>query len=126
MNPESISTIASDVQTQLDTTLNRLLDEVYRKYFSSSTSYQLTNYDVVLNRMQNELRNNITYLIEDNLRRNFGSQVQRDGYLYSIGPNGQLSNTYNYALRDLETLKAQVERNLLEKLNREFNTYKTR
>lgn len=126
VNPQSISTIASSVQTQMDSTLNRLLDDIYRKYFSSSTSYQLTNYDVLLNRIQNELRNNITYLIEENLRRNYGSQTQRDGYLYSIGPSGQLSGTYNYALRDLDALKSQVERNLIEKLNREFTTYRTR
>lgn len=76
--------------------------------------------------MQNELRNNITYLIDENLRRNYGSQIQRDGYLYSMGPSGQLSSSYNYALSDLELLKSQVERNLIEKLNREFNTYRTR
>lgn len=126
VNPESVSTIASSVQSQLDAQLNRVLDDIYRKYFSSSTSYQLTNYDVVLNRLQNELRNNITYLIDDSLRRNYGSQLQRDGYYYSIGPSGQISNDYNYATSDLEHLKSQVEKNLIEKLNSQFNTYRTR
>lgn len=126
VNPESVSTIASGVQSQLDNTLNQVLDDIYRKYFSSSTTYQLTNFDVVLNRLQNELRNNITYLIEDNLRRNYGSQIQRDGYYYSVGPSGQISTDYNYALRDLDQLKSQVERNLIEKLNRQFNSYRTR
>lgn len=121
-----MSTIASSVQSQLDNTLNRVLDDIYSKYFSTSTTYQLTNFDVVLNRLQNELRSNITYLIDDSIRRNYGSQIQRDGHFYSVGPSGQISTDYNYALRDLDQLKAQIERNLIEKLNRQFNTYRTR
>lgn len=125
-NPESIANIASNVQTQLDTSLNQVLDDIYTKYFSSNTAYQLTNYDVVLNKIENDLRSNITYLIDENLRRNYGSQTQRGGYLYTLGPNGQTANDYNYALKDLEELKSQVERNLIEKLNRQFNTYRSR
>lgn len=122
---ESISNVASSVQRQLDATLNEVLNDIYKKYFTS-TSYQLTNYDVVLNNTQNELRRNITYLFDETLRRNYGSQTQRDGYLFSIGSNGQVSNEYNYALRDLEDLKNQVERNLIEKLNRQFHSYRNR
>lgn len=126
VHPESISAIASSVQSRLDNTLNQVLDDLYRQHFSSSASYQLTNYDVILERVQNELRNNITYLLDDNIRRNYGSQTQRDGYYYTIGPDGQISNDYNYALRDLEQLKGQVEKNLIEKLNRQFETYRSR
>lgn len=110
----------------MDRTLNLLLDDVYRQYFSSSQQYQLTNTDVVLRRLENELRSNVSSLIDFEVRKNYGTQTLRDGYLYSIGPNGEVSNNYNYAATDLEALKNQVERNLVNKLTQNFETYKSR
>ncbi|CAG9823753.1 unnamed protein product [Phaedon cochleariae] len=123
--PESITNIASRVQTEMDQQLNQLLDDTKAKYFSSSSAYALTNTDVLLERLRNELRSNLTYLLDENIRRNYGTQQQRDGYMYSLGPSGQSSGEYNYALRDLENLKTQVERNLINKLNRDFEGYRS-
>lgn len=125
-NPESITTIASRVQNQLDTRLNGLLEDVKNKYFSSSSSYSLTNANLILENLRNDLRNNITYLLNENVKNNYGNQIPRDGYMYSVGPSGQTSTEYNYSIKDLENLRSQIERNLIEKLNRDFETYKTR
>ncbi|KAG5871398.1 hypothetical protein JTB14_030675 [Gonioctena quinquepunctata] len=123
-NPLSITSIASRVQSQLDSRLNEVLDETRRKYFSSNTAYSLTNTDVLLERIRNELRSNLTYFLDENIRTNYGTQIQRDGYLYSVGPSGQISTDYNYSSDDLQNLKQQIERNLIEKLNRDFETYR--
>uniref|UniRef100_V5GQS7 Uncharacterized protein n=1 Tax=Anoplophora glabripennis TaxID=217634 RepID=V5GQS7_ANOGL len=125
-NPESITTIASRVQNQLDSRLNELLEDVQRRYFSSSSSYSLSTANVVLENLRNELRNNITYLLNENVKSNYGNQIPRDGHMYSLGPSGQRSTEYNYASKDLENLRSQIERNLIEKLNRDFETYKSR
>lgn len=125
-NPESITTIASRVQNQLDTRLNDILDEVKSRYFSSSSSYSVSNADLILENLRNELRNNITFLLNENVKTNYGNQIPRDGHMYSVGPSGQTSSEYNYSIKDLENLRSQVERNLIEKLNRDFETYKTR
>ncbi|XP_057660127.1 uncharacterized protein LOC130896211 [Diorhabda carinulata] len=122
-NPESITSIASRVQSQLDAHLNNILDETRRTHFSSSQQYTLTNPEVLLERLRTELRNNITYHLDDVIRQNYGSQTQRDGYMYSVSPSGALSSDYNYSLRDLENLKEQIERNLINKLNRDFETF---
>ncbi|XP_056633213.1 uncharacterized protein LOC130442855 isoform X2 [Diorhabda sublineata] len=122
-NPESITSIASRVQSQLDANLNNILDETRRTHFSSSQQYSLTNPEVLLERLRTELRNNITYHLDDVIRQNYGSQTQRDGYMYSVSPSGALSSDYNYSLRDLENLKEQIERNLMNKLNRDFETF---
>ncbi|XP_023017289.2 uncharacterized protein isoform X2 [Leptinotarsa decemlineata] len=124
-NPQSITNIASNIQSRLDSRLNEVLDETRRKYFSTNSQYSLTNTDVLLERIRNELRSNLTYLLDEDIRRNYGTQIQRDGYLYSVGPTGQTSTDYNYSLRDLENLKQQVERNLIDKLNRDFETYRS-
>ncbi|KAJ8919111.1 hypothetical protein NQ315_012096 [Exocentrus adspersus] len=125
-NPESITTIASRVQNQLDTRLNQILEDVQRRYFSTSSSYALTNTDVVIENLRNELRNNVTYLLNEEIRANYGNQIPRDGYMYTVGTNSQTSSQYNYAIRDLENLRSQIERNLIEKLNRDFERYRSR
>ncbi|KAJ8980104.1 hypothetical protein NQ317_008565 [Molorchus minor] len=124
-NRPSLTTIASNVQSQLDQRLNQILEDVQRKYFSSSSSYALTNMDVLLERLRNEFRSNITYFLDEEIRRYYGTQVQREGYMYSVGNNGQSVNQYNYSVRDLENLRAQMERNLIEKLNRDFERYRS-
>ncbi|CAG9829450.1 unnamed protein product [Diabrotica balteata] len=123
-NPESLTTIASRVQSQLDANLNNVLDETRRTHFSSSQQYSLTNPDVLLERLRNELRNNITYQLDDMISKNYGSQTQKDGYLYSVASNGAISTDYNYGLRDMENLKEQIQRNLINKLERDFESYR--
>ncbi|VEN43104.1 unnamed protein product [Callosobruchus maculatus] len=125
-NPESITNIATRIQNQLDRQLNDMLDQARTRYFSSSASYALTNTDRVLERMKEELKGNLTMLLDEDIRRNYGQQIERDGHYYSMGPNGQISPEHNYAARDLENLKYQIERNLFEKLNRDFETYRSR
>ncbi|XP_050499328.1 uncharacterized protein LOC114333353 isoform X13 [Diabrotica virgifera virgifera] len=121
-NPESLTSIASRVQSQLDANLNNVLDETRRTHFSSSQQYSLTNPDALLERLRNELRNNITYQLDDMISKNYGSQTQKDGYLYSVGSNGAISTDYNYGLRDMENLKEQIQRNLINKLERDFES----
>nr|CAI5860584.1 unnamed protein product [Callosobruchus analis] len=84
----------------------------YNDYAHSHASYALTNTDRVLERMKEELKGNLTLLLDEDIRRNYGQQIERDGHYYSMGPNGQISPEYNYAARDLENLKYQIERNL--------------
>ncbi|XP_019880630.2 hornerin [Aethina tumida] len=125
-NPLSITVIASNVQNNLDRQLNDLLESVQTQYFTEGSSYGVTNYDIVLKRLQDELKTNLTYLLDEELRRNYGSQTLHDGYWYSLGPNGQQSQQYNYNSRDLENLKSQIERNLLQKLNSDFENRRSR
>nr|CAH7723006.1 unnamed protein product [Callosobruchus chinensis] len=125
-NPDSITNIATRIQNQLDRQLNDMLDQARTRYFSSSANYALTNTDRVLEKMKEELKGNLTMLLEEDIRRNYGQQVERDGHYYSMGPNGQISPEHNYAVRDLDNLKYQIERNLFEKLNRDFETYRSR
>ncbi|CAH1978332.1 unnamed protein product [Acanthoscelides obtectus] len=125
-NPESITNIATRIQNQLDRQLNDMLDQARQRYFSSSANYALTNTDRVLERMKEELKGNLTVLLDEDIRRNYGQQIERDGQYYSMGPNGQISPQHNYAVNDLENLKYQIERNLFDKLNRDFETYRSR
>ncbi|CAH0552520.1 unnamed protein product [Brassicogethes aeneus] len=124
-NPAPLSTIAHNVQGELNEQINEILENVQRKYFTL-TSFSLTNFDVVLNRLENELRSNVTYLLDEQLRRNYGNQNLRDGYMFSVGPNGQHSSQHNYSQRDYETLREQVEKNLLQRLKSEFESRKSR
>ncbi|XP_060525020.1 uncharacterized protein LOC132701250 [Cylas formicarius] len=125
-NPESITTIASRVQNNLDSQLNRLLEEAQNKYFSTHSTYSPENVDYALERLRNEVRNNITYHLDEELRRQYGNQIQRNGYMYTVGSNGQYNTQSNYDANDLNNLKKQIENNLLTKLNRDFETYRTR
>lgn len=124
--PESITSIATKIQSHLDTNLNQVLDDVYRRHFSSSQQYQLTNPDAIFRRLESELKSNISKSMDLEIKKNYGTQIARDGHMYSIQSDGGLPSNYNYATADLETLKLQVERNLVKKLMDNFSSYKNR
>lgn len=123
--PESITNIVVKVQNYLNRTLDQLVHDDYRQYFSSSQP-QMNNTDVVFKRLENDLLTNISNLIDFEIWKNYGAQVQKDGYMYSIGPHGEVSQNYNYAVEDLEGLKSFVKNVLSQKLYFNFEAYKTR
>lgn len=124
--PESISSIATKVQNVLIRTLDQLLNDNYRQYIPSDQQYRLTTPDVFYGRVESDLKMNITKMMNLEIWKNYGAQTIRNGYMYSTGPRGEVSTNYNYAVSELETLKSQVERNLVRKLAYDFDTYKTR
>lgn len=101
--------------------MNRLLEQAQRQYFSENSRQTAYNTAPILDQLRQELRQNLTYTLEEELRRHFGNQFQRSGYMFSVGSGGE-SNQYNYKIIDLENLKKQVEENLVTKLNRDFET----
>lgn len=125
-NPQSLTQLASEVQRQLDSNLNDLLDETRRTHFSSSQAASLVNTDVLLDKLRNELKTNISYNLDEVIRQNYGNQRLKDGYLYSVGPQGEISSDYNYGVRDLESMREQMERNLINKLNNDFEQTRKR
>ncbi|XP_050296024.1 uncharacterized protein LOC126735944 [Anthonomus grandis grandis] len=120
-NVISITTVASNVQRDLNEQLNRILDDARRQYFSENARLNTINTGAILEQLKQDLRHNLTYTLEEELRRHFGNQVQRNGYMFSVG-SGQQQNQYNYNVADLENLKRQVEENLLTKLARDFES----
>lgn len=115
---ESITNIATRVQSDLDSRLNTILDNLTR-------NRQYGDFSSLSSRLENELRTNISYLLDREIQRIYGNQIQRDGYMYSALPNGNYDTQYNYNIRDLENLKRQMENNLLTKLNRDLGRYTT-
>lgn len=103
--PESLTTVATRVQTDLNEHLNRILENVERQYFSSSNNYQMqgVNYDHILAQLQNELRANITGYFDEHIKQAYGYYQSK------------------YTTEDVNTLRRQIETNLITKLNRDFN-----
>ncbi|XP_066138371.1 uncharacterized protein [Euwallacea fornicatus] len=115
-NVASITVLASNVQQQLNNQLNRILEDVQRQYFTDSSRYTTINTGPILDRLKEDLRQNLTYAFDEELGRTFGNQMERNGYMFSSGQSSQ----YNYHVADLRSLKKQVEDNLLNKLTKDF------
>lgn len=116
----SITTLATNVQNNLNNELNRLLENAQRQYFSENSRYSAVNTGQVLDNLKQELRDNLTFSLDEELRRHFGTQYEKNGYMFSTGATTQ----YNYNVADLENLRRQVETNLIEKLTRDFERAK--
>ncbi|KAH1028943.1 uncharacterized protein LOC109540696 [Dendroctonus ponderosae] len=116
----SVTTIATNVQNNLNNELNRLLESAQRQYFSENSRFSSVNTGQVLNNLKQELRQNLTYSLDEELRRHFGTQYEKNGHMFSTGETTQ----YNYNVADLENLRRQVETNLIEKLTRDFERAK--
>ncbi|CAG9765305.1 unnamed protein product [Ceutorhynchus assimilis] len=116
----SITNIASTVQNNLNNQLNRILEQAQTRYFNENSGFSVHNTAPILDNLKQELRQNLTYTLDEELRRQFGTQYQRDGYMFTSGTGGELANQYNYNVADLENLRRQVEENLITKLTRDF------
>ncbi|XP_017779358.1 PREDICTED: interaptin-like [Nicrophorus vespilloides] len=114
----SITDLASQVQHDLFTNVNDKL-RAYQKSLTSS-AYTYTNtrpdFNAKLQEFKNELINNITIQFYDNIERNLGRQVTKDGYSFS---QGQTTNA-NYRIKDFENLKSQLQENLVNHLEKSF------
>lgn len=108
------------MQTSLNEQLNRILEDVQRQYFTENSRYNTFNSDSVLDRLKQEVRSNLSQALDQEVKRQFGSQLERNGYMFTVGGSGQIGNQYNYNLADLENLRRQVENNLINKLTRDF------
>ncbi|EFA12375.1 hypothetical protein TcasGA2_TC002081 [Tribolium castaneum] len=109
--PDSITTVATRVQTELNEILNKILEDTQKRYFAEN-SYQnpSINYDAILAHLQDELRANITFHFDDQIKRAYG---------YS-------NYASKYSVEDIENLRRQIEANLITKLNRDFNRQRER
>lgn len=94
------------------------MENAQNQYFTESERFGNANTGTVLEQLKQDLRQNLTYTLEEELRRHFGTQFERNGYMLSSGQ----TNQYNYNVADLENLRRQVEQNLITKLNRDFET----
>lgn len=117
-NVVSITTIASNVQRDLNNRLNQILENAQNQYFTESERYGSVNTGTILEKLKQDLRQNLTYTLDEELRRHFGTQFEQNGLMFSSGQ----SNQYNYNVADLENLRRQVEQNLITKLDRDFES----
>ncbi|XP_045467657.1 uncharacterized protein LOC123676046 [Harmonia axyridis] len=125
-NPESLTQIASRTQSEVNSHLDTALQNLYSTYLQtdSQSYYTVTDFDNEVNRIRDEIIRNLTYNMDDQIRRNYGQQILKNDYYYTISTNGDISTQYNYNSRDYENLKKQVQENLLRKLNQTVNTYR--
>jgi tellurite resistance protein len=105
--PDSITTVATRVQTELNEHLNKILEDTQHRYFSERNFQNrgAYNYDAILAQLQEELRANITLQFDEQIKRAYGYT----NYVAS-----------KYSVEDIENLRRQIETNLLTKLNRDF------
>ncbi|KAL3277163.1 hypothetical protein HHI36_012515 [Cryptolaemus montrouzieri] len=125
-NPESITTIASRIQSNVNTYLDTELHNLYSSYLQSGRNsyFTLTDFDNEVNRIKSDMIRNLTTNLDDQIRRNYGQQILKNNYYYSISSTGQTSTQHNYNINDYNDLRKQIEENLLRKLNQTVNTYR--
>ncbi|XP_022906509.2 putative uncharacterized protein DDB_G0277255 [Onthophagus taurus] len=117
--------VTSNAQNELDMILNRALTLLKTKYMNDDTykSYYQPDYTVILNDLTHELKQNISMEIQNALRNAYGLQEEKNGYYFSTWNVN--ANIANYKAEDLDNLKRQVEKNLLDKLTREVRNQET-
>ncbi|XP_044757935.1 uncharacterized protein LOC123316070 isoform X3 [Coccinella septempunctata] len=125
-NPESLTQIASRTQSEVNSYLDTALQNLYSTYLQADRTsyYTMTDFENEVNRIKSDILRNLTYNLDDQIRRNYGHQVLKNDYYYSVSTNGDLSTQSNYNLGDYESLKKQVEDNLLRKLKQTVDAYR--
>lgn len=113
----SITDLVTEVQNELDTVVNDILDEEQTKNTELIQRGVRPNYDESFQYLRQSLIRNISDRIDEKIRRYYGRQVERDNRFYSLTPSGTAKSQPNYSREDLENLKQQIEDNLVEKLS---------
>lgn len=102
---------------------NRLEDEMSAQLRAAianqklkSTSWSTSQAEAGFQSLQNEIRQNLTSLLQQELHRQYGVQGKRGPYSYSITASGGYAPKPNYDTREL----AELTTNLEEKLRRQL------
>ncbi|GJQ86279.1 hypothetical protein Trydic_g8975 [Trypoxylus dichotomus] len=114
--PSNLLSLSQRLQSDLSTQLQNAI--------TTKKNYQ-TNYgsnvyvEADFRSLENELKANLSRQLQEELDRQYGSQASRGAHSYSI-KNGRYSAQANYNTQELEDLKRQLERNLLQQLRNQY------
>ncbi|KAK9693409.1 hypothetical protein QE152_g34212 [Popillia japonica] len=119
-----------DTQSNLLSLTQRLQEDLSRqlnnaittlKNCGSSTYNANTYVESDFRSLESELKSNLTRQLQEELQRYYGTQVNRGSHSYSI-QNGRYSTQANYNTQELEDLRNQLERNLMQQLRNQYSS----
>lgn len=121
-----LNDVVHEVQLELARVIDDILKEEQQKNTELIERGIRPNYQDNFQFLRQSLIRNISNRIDEKINRYYGNQIERNDNFYSLTASGIAKTQPNYSRDYLESLKQQIEDNLVEKLSYGIRQQETR